>query len=79
MLASMSGFKVQQIDHVELFVPDQRIAAGWYARVFGMRVLTELEHWVDHGAALSIYFVDPWHHRFEITTYETARTHALLK
>ena len=145
----MSGFKVQQIDHVELFVPDQRIAADWYARVFGMRVLTELEHWadggplviatpkaqtklalfegaprdslpragfrrvafrvdakgfvafldrladlqlvtetgaalrhdswVDHGAALSIYFVDPWHHSFEITTYETARTHALLK
>ena len=49
MLASMSGFKVQQIDHVELFVPDQRIAAAWYARVFGMRVLTELEHWADGG------------------------------
>ncbi|MCH8189345.1 MAG: hypothetical protein IIB66_11750 [Proteobacteria bacterium] len=37
------------------------------------------DDWVDHSEALSIYFVDPWHHRFEITTYETARTHALLR
>jgi len=23
--------------------------------------------------------IDPWHHRFEITTYETTQTHALLQ
>ncbi len=148
MMARMSGFTVEQIDHVELFVPDQRVAAQWYERVFGMRVLTEFEHWaddgplmlttpeaqtklalftgepaesrpqasfrrvafrvdaagfvaflnrltelelktetgatldrddwVDHDESLSIYFVDPWHHRFEITTYEIVRAHDLL-
>ena len=36
------------------------------------------DDWVDHGAALSIYFSDPWHHRFEITTYETASARQLL-
>jgi len=148
MLARMSAFEVQQIDHVELFVPDQRVAAEWYERVLGLRVIVEFEHWaadgplmlttpgaqtklalftgeplespphaafrrvafrvdatgfvafldrlaelelttergatlartdwVDHDAALSIYFVDPWHHRFEITTYEVARARELL-
>ncbi len=34
-------------------------------------------HTVDHGAALSIYFVDPWGHRFEITTYEPDRVREL--
>lgn len=145
----MKPFAVSQIDHVELYVPDQRLAAQWYERVFGMRVLAEFEHWaadgplmittanaqtklalfegvplesprqaafmmvafrvdaptfvafidrladlelateagtvlrrddwVDHGAALSIYFVDPWHHSFEITTYETEQAHELLQ
>ncbi len=144
----MGDFAVQQIDHVELFVPDQQAAAEWYARVLGVRVLDEYAHWVDggplmvvtanaqtklalflgeplesppraafrrvafrvdaagfaaflgrldgldlvtetgapvgstdwidHDAALSIYFVDPWHHRFEITTYETSPARALL-
>jgi len=148
MLAAMSAFAVDQIDHVELFVPDQRAAARWYGRVFGMRVMTEFEHWaadgplmlttpegqtklalftgeplesaphaafrrvafrvdatgflafldrlaelelktetsavlgrddwVDHDESLSIYFVDPWHHRFEITTYDVRRAHELL-
>jgi catechol 2,3-dioxygenase-like lactoylglutathione lyase family enzyme len=144
----MSTFEVQQIDHVELFVPDQRAAAAWYGRVFGLRVLPEFEHWagdgplmvstrdagtklalfageplkararaafrrvafrvdgagfaaflarlqelelatetgapvgpgdwVDHGAALSIYFTDPWHHRFEVTTYDVVTARALI-
>jgi catechol 2,3-dioxygenase-like lactoylglutathione lyase family enzyme len=145
----MCAFEVEQIDHVELFVPDQQVAAQWYGRVLGMRVLSEFEHWaadgplmmttpkaqtklalfagqpvksppraafrrvafrvdaagfvafldrlaelelstetgdalgrddwIDHDAALSIYFVDPWRHRFEITTYETARARELLR
>ncbi len=144
----MAKFEVRQIDHVELFVPDQRAAAAWYERVLGLRVLDELADWaqggplmvttahahtklalfegeplktraqgafrrvafqvdapgfaafidrlpklelqsetgrpvtgtdwVDHGAALSIYFSDPWLHRFEITTYETNRARKLL-
>ncbi len=144
----MNEFEVEQIDHVELFVPDQRTAATWYARVLGMRVLAEYEHWaddgplmittrraktklalfqgeplesppraafrrvafhveaagfvtflnrleeldlktetgatltrddwVDHDESLSIYFIDPWYHRFEITTYDVVRTRDLL-
>lgn len=144
----MSEFEVEQIDHVELFVPDQRAAAAWYERVLGLRVIAEFEHWaddgplmmstrraqtklalfrgeplesppraafrrvafqvdaagfltflnrledldlkaeagapvtlndwVDHSESLSIYFVDPWRHRFEITTYDVARARELL-
>lgn len=144
----MEPFAVDQIDHVELFVPDQRAAADWYEEVFGLRTVPEFEHWadggplmlttpsagtklalfagtpadsparaafrrvafrvdaagfvafldrldaleleteggrrlgrddrVDHGAAWSIYFVDPWGHRFEITTYEVGRAGELL-
>jgi catechol 2,3-dioxygenase-like lactoylglutathione lyase family enzyme len=150
MLGGMNDFAVQQIDHVELYVPDQKVAAAWYARVFGLRILDQYTHWmdgggplmvatrdaqtklalfagepletpprgafrrvafrvdapgfvdflgrvealdlatetgaavgrtdwVDHGAAFSIYFVDPWHHRFELTTYEVARVRELLE
>jgi catechol 2,3-dioxygenase-like lactoylglutathione lyase family enzyme len=135
-------FRADQIDHVELFVPDRYQAAGWYERVLGLTVLPEYEHWatdprgplmissdsgstklalfqgapqgeretagfhlvafrvgasgfarfvdqlpgldlinhrgqpvtagsvVDHAAAYSIYFSDPFGHRFELTTYE---------
>jgi len=144
----MEPFAVEQIDHVEFFVPDQRAAADWYEEVLGLRAVPEFEHWadggplmlttpsagtklalfegdpveataraafrrvafrvdgagfaaflgrldelhletetgrrvgrndyVDHGAAWSIYFVDPWGHRFEITTYEVDRAGELL-
>jgi len=138
----MSGFRVDQIDHVELFVPDRYEAAKWYERVFGLAIVRDFEHWAkydtgplmissdggstklalftgtpqgervtagfhlvafrvsgdgflafldrlaslalidhlgrdvtrdlvsDHGQAFSIYFNDPWGHRFEITTYD---------
>ena len=39
----MTAFQVEQIDHVELFVPERRAAAQWYESVFGLRVLQELE------------------------------------
>ena len=32
-------FKVQQIDHVELFVPDRYEAARWYERTLGLQVV----------------------------------------
>ena len=138
----MSDFRVEQVDHVEMFVPDRHEAAQWYERVLGLRIVPEFEQWAryakgplmissdggstklalftgtpqgervtagfhlvafrvdgpgflafldrieslalidhdgrnvtrtlvsDHGQAFSIYFNDPWGHRFEITTYD---------
>jgi len=40
-------FQVDQIDHVELFVPDRYEAARWYERVLGLKVLSEYEHWAQ--------------------------------
>jgi catechol 2,3-dioxygenase-like lactoylglutathione lyase family enzyme len=142
-------FRVLQIDHVELFVPDMYEAAGWYERVLGLQILRECEHWaagggplmvssdggstklalfegqpapspptaafhrvafrvtakgfadflqrlpelaltdgrhhpvtsqsvVDHQQAYSIYFVDPYGHLLEVTTYDYDDTSALL-
>jgi catechol 2,3-dioxygenase-like lactoylglutathione lyase family enzyme len=42
-------FRVLQIDHVELFVPDQYEAAQWYEKVFGLKILPEFEHWAATG------------------------------
>src|SRR4051812_33209728 len=44
-------FKVDQIDHVELFVPDRREAARWYERTLGLSVLPQYEEWAEapHG------------------------------
>ena len=39
------GFQVDQIDHVELFVPDRHEAARWYGKVLGLVVVPEYEHW----------------------------------
>jgi catechol 2,3-dioxygenase-like lactoylglutathione lyase family enzyme len=40
-------FIVDQIDHVELFVPDRRDAAGWYRQVLGLTIVGEYEHWAN--------------------------------
>lgn len=45
MNMTSDGFRVDQIDHVELFVPDRRDAAAWYERVLGLRILPECEPW----------------------------------
>ena len=42
---SDKGFQVDQIDHVELFVPDRHEAARWYGKVLGLVVVPEYEHW----------------------------------
>ena len=42
-------FRVDQIDHVELFVPDPYQAASWYQRVFGLEIMREMEHWAQRG------------------------------
>lgn len=40
-----ADFRVDQIDHVELFVPNRHEAAAWYARVLGLAIVPEYEHW----------------------------------
>jgi catechol 2,3-dioxygenase-like lactoylglutathione lyase family enzyme len=138
----MDSFRVAQVDHIELFVPDRNEAAAWYARTLGLSPVPEFLHWAadphsplmiataeagtklalfeglpqgprpaagfyrvafrvdrrafesfrlhirdnpvfdeqgrevreltvsDHGVAWSLYFCDPWGHRFEVTTYD---------
>lgn len=39
----MSSFKVQQIDHVELFVPDRYEAAKGYEQILGLEIIPEFE------------------------------------
>jgi len=50
----MPPFRVEQIDHVELFVPDRYTAARWYEQALGLRVLPEYEHWAGPGGPLMI-------------------------
>jgi catechol 2,3-dioxygenase-like lactoylglutathione lyase family enzyme len=38
-------FRVLQIDHVEVFVPDRHEAARWYQRVLGLEILSGYQHW----------------------------------
>ncbi len=40
-------FRVEQIDHVEFFVPDREAAAAWYARVLGLQVVPEVAAWAE--------------------------------
>lgn len=42
------GFRVQQIDHVELYVPDRYEAARWYEQVLGFEILRQHEDWASH-------------------------------
>lgn len=51
----MTSFRVLQIDHVELFVPDRHEAADWYQRVLGLEVVREYQEWAtDRGGPLMI-------------------------
>lgn len=49
--AGSSKFQVDQIDHVELYVPDRHRAAKWYFDVLGLVPLPEYEQWANdpHG------------------------------
>lgn len=40
-------FHVDQIDHVELCVPNRESAAAWYRDVLGMDVIPEFAHWAE--------------------------------
>jgi catechol 2,3-dioxygenase-like lactoylglutathione lyase family enzyme len=51
----MDTFRVLQIDHVELFVPDRQEAADWYCRVLGLHVVPGFEQWTANpGGPLMI-------------------------
>jgi catechol 2,3-dioxygenase-like lactoylglutathione lyase family enzyme len=41
----MKPFRVLQIDHVELFVPDRYEAADWYKRTLGLEIVPGYEPW----------------------------------
>lgn len=45
-------FEVEQIDHVEIYVPDREQAAKWYERVFGLRVIEAFRFWAVPGGPL---------------------------
>lgn len=51
----MSDFRVDQVDHVELLVPDRYEAARWYEQVFGLTVVPGYEFWAeDPGGPLML-------------------------
>ena len=41
-------FRVDQIDHVELFVPNRRAAAEWYRQILGCEAVPEFERWAEN-------------------------------
>ena len=41
----MKSFRVLQIDHVELFVPNRYEAADWYKRTLGLEIVPGYEQW----------------------------------
>lgn len=43
----MHQFQVEQIDHVEVFVPDRYAAAEWYQRVLGFQIVEAFEFWAQ--------------------------------
>lgn len=47
-------FKVLQIDHVELFVPEPYAAARWYEQVLGLQIVRACEAWAIDGGPLMI-------------------------
>jgi len=51
----MASFRVLQIDHVELCVPDRHEAAAWYQRILGLEVVPEYQEWAaNQGGPLMI-------------------------
>jgi catechol 2,3-dioxygenase-like lactoylglutathione lyase family enzyme len=48
------GFKVEQIDHVHVFVRDRKAAAAWYAETLGLTVHYDYPAMGDAGGPLVI-------------------------
>ena len=47
-------FCVQQVDHIEFFVPDQYEAAKWYQQRLGLEIMRDYQSWADEGGPLMI-------------------------
>jgi catechol 2,3-dioxygenase-like lactoylglutathione lyase family enzyme len=47
-------FRVEQLDHIHVFVPDQYEAAAWYKRILGLEILSDYEDWATGGGPLTI-------------------------
>lgn len=45
---SKPEFQVDQIDHIELFVPDRYETAKWYEKIFGLKIIKEYEYWAQN-------------------------------
>ncbi len=43
----MTNFKVQQLDHVHVYVADRDAAAAWYKRILGLEPVAEFAIWAD--------------------------------
>lgn len=41
----MTDFSIDAVDHVEMHVGKQHEAAKWYEKIFGFKILSELEFW----------------------------------
>jgi catechol 2,3-dioxygenase-like lactoylglutathione lyase family enzyme len=48
-----SGFRVSQIDHIHVYVRDQREAARWYGEVLGLEVFKDIDD-ADEGGPLVV-------------------------
>lgn len=44
----MTKFAAQQIDHVELYVPDRPAAADWYERILGLKRFGKAAPWAEN-------------------------------
>jgi catechol 2,3-dioxygenase-like lactoylglutathione lyase family enzyme len=51
---SEKQFRVQQVDHIELYVPDQYEAAQWYKQIFGLEIMPDFEFWAGGGGPLML-------------------------
>lgn len=51
----MGKFKVDQIDHIEVFVPERYEGAKWYEEHLGFEVMKDMEFWADdpHGPLMT--------------------------
>jgi catechol 2,3-dioxygenase-like lactoylglutathione lyase family enzyme len=49
-----AGFRVEQIDHIHVYVSDQREAAKWYEEILGLEILPDYEDWAAGGGPLTI-------------------------
>ncbi len=41
----MTDFSINGIDHIEMFVKNRTKSAQWYEKVFGFKIIKELEFW----------------------------------